>query len=368
MRRCARCLYPDTKPDLHFDAAGVCSACRAQEKPAPEWDAVAGRLGELTAILERGRNGSGYDCIVPSSGGKDSTAQVVNLLALGARPLVVTASTCHLTEMGRANIDNLARLVTTIEVTPNRRVRAILNRAGLELVGDISYPEHVGIFTTPFRMACDLGIPLVFFGENPQRQYGGPPGTAEAREMTLRWVQEFGGMNGLRPADLVGYRGLTDADLCDYLPPARERLAAVGVTAYFLGQFLGWDSHLNAELAVANGMRQGLPCPANLWPFENLDNAQTGLHDHMMYRKFGFGRLVAQASVDIRAGRLSRQEGLALVADRDGLFPYDYAGVPADAMLDRIGLTLATLDPILARFTNKALFAGEADRRPILAC
>ncbi len=198
MKHCVRCLYPDTKPDLHFDEHGVCAACRAHDKRKEiDWGA---RESELLRILETAdRNTSGYDCIVPSSGGKDSHWQVLKLIELGVRPLVVTASTCHLTEIGRQNIDNLARYATTIEVTPNRAIRAKLNRLGLELVGDISWPEHVSIFCTPFRIACDLGIPLIFYGECPQSQYGGPPGTDEAREMTLRWTQEFGGFLGLRP-------------------------------------------------------------------------------------------------------------------------------------------------------------------------
>lgn len=205
MNRCARCLYPDLKPDLFFDDAGVCSACRAfEQRQSVDW---AAREGELLSALEGGRNDSGYDCIVPSSGGKDSHWQVLKLIELGARPLVVTATTCHLTHLGRANIDNLTRYATTMEVVANRGVRAKLNRLGLTMVGDISWPEHAAIFSVPFHAACNLGIPLIFYGECPQEAYGGPPGTESAKEMTLRWVSEFGGFNGLRPSDFVGLDG-----------------------------------------------------------------------------------------------------------------------------------------------------------------
>src|SRR5690606_4376308 len=132
------------------------------------------RRSQLEAILERGKNGTGFDCIVPSSGGKDSHYQVLTLINMGARPLVVTASTCYLTKTGRRNIDNLARYATTIEVTPRTDVRAKLNRIGLQLVGDISYPEHLAIFSVPFQIAAKFGIPLIFYGESPQREYGGP--------------------------------------------------------------------------------------------------------------------------------------------------------------------------------------------------
>lgn len=374
MNRCKLCVLPDTRPDTAF-VDGVCSACISfQNRPRIDWQA---RKEALLALLARAKEtakalGNAYDCIVPSSGGKDSTYQVLTLLELGARPLVVTASTCHLTQIGRANIENLKRYATTIEVSPNARVRAILNRIGFMEVGDISWPEHVSIFTTPFKVACQLGIPFLFYGENPQNQYGGPLGSQDAAVMTRRWVSEFGGFLGLRPWDLVGVDGLTEDDLADYRPPCDEDIETAEIEAHFLGQYLPWDSHENARRASRAGMLWKLPCDASFWPFENLDNAQTGLHDHGMYRKYGFGRLAAQVSVDVRAGRLTRERALELVEQRDGLFPYTYADVPFKEALERINLSEAQMWHTLDKFTNWALFKpyGKDEfvgSRPLLA-
>ena len=370
MIRCRLCVMPNTRPDTPF-VDGICAACIAYAKrPTINW---AERLEQFDQLLRRlGENGSGYDCIVPSSGGKDSHYQVLKIIEMGWRPLLVTASTCHLTHYGRQNIDNLARLATTIEVTPNRTVRAKLNRLGLEMVGDVSWPEHVSIFTTPFRVAADMGIPLLFYGENPQNQYGGPAGSEEARQLTRRWRSEFGGFLGLRPADMVGQLGITERDMTDYAMPEPKINWAAGtgqphdeIEAHFLGQYFPWDSHLNAAAAFADGMHQSLPSPANYWRHENLDNAQTGLHDHMMYRKYGYGRGCAQISVDVRAGRQTRAYAMDWVREFDGLFPYTYAGVNAKTMLARIDLSMGKLVPLLAKFTNKALFKDEKDLRPI---
>ena len=359
MRRCKRCLYPDAKPDLHFDEAGVCSACRNFDARArTDW---AGRERELVALLEKHRRrGAEFDCIVASSGGKDSHHIALELIGRGARPLVVTATTCSPTEIGRANIANLARFATTVEVTPNRSVRARLNRLGLELVGDISWPEHVSIFTTPFRVAVQMGIPLIFYGESPQNQYGGPPGTETAREMTRRWVSEFGGFLGLRPRDAVGQLGITIRDMEDYLPPPASALERAGVEAHFLGQYLPWDSHANAERAMRAGMVAELPFEGNVWPWENLDNAQTGLHDWFGWIKYGYGRACAQLSVDVRAGRLPRDVAEAMLGDLDGRFPHRYAGVPYEDEVERIGLTLKEFWAVAERFTNRDLFPRAA--------
>ena len=362
MIRCKKCLIPSTRPDTEF-IDGVCSACIAYEnRPSINWTA---KKKEMEHILEHGKNDTGYDCIVPSSGGKDSHWQTLTLIEMGAKPLVVTASTCHLTALGRKNIDNLARYATTIEVTPNREVRAKLNRLGLELVGDISWPEHASIFTTPFRVACDLGIPLIFYGENPQNQYGGPMGATNAQEMTQRWVSEFGGFLGLRPSDFIGMDGITERDMQDYMPPKLEKIIKQGIQAHFLGQYLGWDSDRNSRVAKEHGFECSLPALGNYWPCENLDNAQTGIHDHMMYRKYGYGRFVAQISVDIRKGNIHRHEAIKLL-NRDGLLPESYGGVYLTDMLCNIGMTREELFKIMDQFTNWDLFDGEDHHKPIL--
>lgn len=342
--RCSRCVMPNTRPDTPF-IDGVCSACISYaRRPEIDWDA---RKAELMNLLDR----HGGRVLVPSSGGKDSTYQVLTLLEMGADVTIVTARTCHLTAIGRANIDNLARYARTIEVVPNMTVRAKLNRLGLEMVGDISWPEHAAIFSTPFRVAAETGHTLLMYGECPQAEYGGPMGSDQAMQMTRRWVTEFGGFLGLRPADFVGIEGITERDMEDYQPPPETN-----VEAHFLGQYIPWDSHRNAEVAIAHGMSAPhVPCEANLWPAENWDNAQTGIHDYFMLRKYGFGRGCQQASVDVRSGRLPRESALQFVEmfeDKYQWFPERYANVPLTEVLDRIGMASEQFDACVQRFSH----------------
>lgn len=333
MKRCTICLYPDTKPDLTFDENGKCSACQSYERRAfIDWDE---RKKDLLALLDR-HNGR---CIVPSSGGKDSHYQVLKLLELGATPIIVTATTCHLTHVGRKNIDNLSRYATTIEYTPNRTVRAILNRRALDLVGDISWPEHASIFSVPFRFAVMLDIPLIFYGENPQNQYGGPPDSDSARTMTRRWVSEFGGFLGLRQSDFIGQDGIKAHHMEDYLFPSEMDVQRAKLEAHFLGQYLPWDSHENARIAREAGMAQFLPTPANYWIHENLDNAQTGIHDRFCFLKYGYGRACAQISMDIRAGKITRNMGLNLLNAIEKRNIYPYCGVSLETVLEHIGMS-----------------------------
>jgi N-acetyl sugar amidotransferase len=367
MHYCTRCVMPDTKPDLILDAQGVCNACRSYEnRKSVDWDA---RRNELMTIVERYRSatGSKWDCIVPVSGGKDSTFQVVRMRQLGLNPLCITATTCDLSDIGRKNIQNLKNTgVDLIEVSPNPVVRRKLNRIGLRQVGDVSWPEHVGIFTIPVRAAVDFNLPLLVWGENSQNEYGGPAAASKDNVLTRRWLEEFGGLLGLRVSDMIGVEGMTARDMILYTYPSDEELKRVGVTGIFLGHYLPWDGYSNALIAQAHGMTTySNVIEGSLVNYENLDNYQTGIHDYFKYLKFGFGRASDMASLHIRRGRMTRQDGIELVRKHDGAFPWSYLGKSLEDILDDIDLDMDEFMKICDRFTNKRLFRTDSNGKLI---
>ena len=362
IRYCVRCVMPDTKPDLHFDDEGVCAACRSMEsRKEVDWGQ---RQGELLAILDRYRDkdGTNYDCIVPVSGGKDSTYQVIRMLELGMNPLCVTATTDKLSAIGRRNIESLKLLgVDYVEVTVNPLVRRRINRLALTQVGDISWPEHVLIFTIPVRVAVQFGVPLIIWGENSQHEYGGPASAAKNNTLTRRWLEEFGGLLGLRVSDLIGQDGIEARHLIQYTYPSEEQLQRAGVTGLFLGHYLPWDGYGNALIAQAHGFETyHKPVEGSLVNYENLDNVQTGIHDYFKFLKFAFGRATDLACLHVRRGRLSRPDAVKLVRMHDGKFPWEYLGCPLQEVLDEIGMTHDEFVRVCDRFTNKKLFACDS--------
>jgi len=359
---CRRCIMPETKPDLDIDKKGICSACRSYEqRKEVDWTQ---RKQELLAILDRyrSRDGSNYDCIIPVSGGKDSHFQTIRMLELGITPLCVTASTDMLSAIGRRNIENLKRQgVDYIEVSANPVLRRRINRLALTQVGDISWPEHVTIFTIPVRIAVQMSVPLIIWGENSQNEYGGPAAAAQDNVLTRRWLEEFGGLLGLRVSDLVGQEGIEPKHLLQYTYPTDKDLARVGVTGIFLGYYLPWDGYGNALYSQAHGFETYTkPVEGSLVNYENLDNIQTGIHDYFKFLKYGFGRATDLACSHIRRGRLTRQDALKLVKMHDGQFPWIYLGTPIEDVLKEIGLTLAEFIQVCDRFTNKKLFVCDS--------
>lgn len=364
---CKKCCLPSTKPHLSFDEEGVCNACRNYEnRKKVDWDA---RKNELMQILDRYRSkdGSNWDCIIPVSGGKDSTYQVITMLELGMNPLCVTATTCDLTPIGRENIENIKKMgVDYIEVTTNRVVRAKLNRIGLTEVGDISWPEHVSIFTVPVRMAVNFNVPLIIWGENSQNEYGGPAAAVENNVLDRRWLEEFGGMLGLRVNDLVGQEGITKKDLIPFTYPTDEELKRVGVTGIFLGYYIPWEGLHNVLVAKAHGFRSwGKVVEGDYDDYENLDNYQAGIHEYFKFLKFGFGRCSDQASMHIRRGRISRDEAMQVVKERDGAFRWTYLDKKLEDILEPLDITVDEFVKICDEFTNKKLFLTDKNGRLI---
>jgi len=356
---------PETKPDLQMDETGVCSACRYFEhRQEIDWN---DREQELKSVLSRYRSkdGSNYDCIVPVSGGKDSHVQVIRMLELGMNPLCVTATTDMLSDIGRQNIENIKNLgVDYVEMSVNPNIRRKINRLALTQIGDISWPEHVAIFTIPIHFAVKFNIPLIIWGENPQNEYGGPATAGKDQVLTRRWLEEFGGLLGLRVSDLLLEEGIEPKHLIQYTYPSDEDLQRVGVTGIFLGYFIPWDGYANALLAQANGfITYHKTVEGSVVNYENLDNYQTGIHDYFKFLKFAFGRATDISCLHIRRSRLTRSQGIKLVQKHDGKFPWEYLGKSLDEILAPLDMTVEEFIRICDRFTNKKLFIRDANGR-----
>jgi hypothetical protein len=247
--------------------------------------------------------------------------------------------------------------VDHIQVTPNPVVRKKLNRIGLRMVGDISWPEHVGIFTIPIRVATQYGIKLIIWGENSQHEYGGPASAAENSFLDRRWLEEFGGLLGMRVSDLIGMEDIKASDLVTYQYPSIDELDQAKISGLFLGYYFSWDGLSNALISTAHGFTSfPSTIEGSVVNYENVDNYQTGIHDYFKFLKFGFGRATDLACLHIRRERISREQAVKLVKMHDGKFPWTYLGKPIEEILSHIEMSLEEFIQICDKFTNKKIF------------
>jgi N-acetyl sugar amidotransferase len=350
---------PDSKPDILFQD-GVCNAClNYNDRKSIDWNE---RKKELKTILEKYK-GQHYDCIIPVSGGKDSHYQVITILEMGYKPLCITATTCDLTDIGRRNIENIKNLgVDYIEITVNPELRHRLNRIGLEVIGDISWPEHVAIFTIPIRMAINYKVPLIIWGENSQNEYGGPASQVDNNVLNRRWLEEFGGLNGMRVQDIVDTEDVSEKDMWLFTYPTDQELDKIGVTGIFLGYYIPWNGRENAYIAKWYGF-ETYPkiVEGSCVDYENLDNYQTGIHDYFKYLKFGFGRATDLLCMAIRRGQITREQAIEAAKKLDGKYPASYLGKPLEEILKPLGLTVKEFNSICEKFRNKQIIGENGE-------
>tara|TARA_Y100000590_G_scaffold470209_1_gene662782 strand:- start:14459 stop:15598 length:1140 start_codon:yes stop_codon:yes gene_type:complete len=365
MKYCNNCLMPETKPDLAFDQNGKCSACVAfEQRNSINWDS---REKELDEIFKKFKQNLHWDCVVPVSGGKDSTFQVLKVLEYGLKPLCVTSTTCDLSDLGRKNIENIKSFgIDYIEFTSNKKIRKKLNKIGLEEIGDIAWPEHVGIFTIPVIAAVKFNIPLIVWGENSQNEYGGPLSKINNNILDRSWLEEFGGLLGLRVTDLHNAYGIEKKDLLPYIYPSDEELKKANITGIFLGHYIEWDGSKNAEIASLNGFKSyNTIVEGTATPYENLDNYQHGIHDYFKYIKYGFSRATDQVCMAIRRKKITRKDGIDIIKKYDGKYPNIYLGKKLEDIIKEIGIDKNHFDNICDQFTNKKLFKLDNKKKPL---
>lgn len=356
LKYCKKCVMPNTKPDLFFDD-GVCDACGSAEKKGSgiNWEERKKQFENIIEIY-RSKDGKNYDCIVPVSGGKDSHYQVYVIKKIyGLNPLLVCFEATHITELGKKNLENIRKFgCDMIYFKKNPEVYKKMAIEGFKRVGDNEWPNHLGIFTIPVNIAVKFNIPLLIWGENSQLEYGGPATATEKSYLDRRWLEEFGGLLGNRVEDMAGVDGITKEDLLPYQYPSDEDLKRVGVTGLFLGHFFKWDARKQVEIMkhYSLNVKEDGPTEGTYTNYENLDESTYGLHDYLKFVKYGFCRATDHACLDIRNGRITREEGMELVRKYDGTYPY--FGIKS--FIEYSGLNKQEVDSVIDSFTNKQIF------------
>lgn len=360
LKYCKKCIMPATRPEQVFKD-GICDACASADVKHNEIDWQA-RREEFEQILSKYRgDGSYYDCIIPVSGGKDSCYQAITMRdEFGMSPLCVSHTPCDQTEVGRENLEFLRdQGFDLIQVSANRKWYRELVRIGLFKLGDCCWPEHIGIFTAPVRVAVNYKIPLLIWGENSQFEYGGPATKKDNNFLDRNWLEQFQ-MCGHRISDVV-HDGINLNDIKTFHYPSDEEINQIGVTGLFLGYFVKWDTKRNTDMMLDLGWKRNPDGPVEgaYNDIENLDCKWIGgLHDYMKFIKYGYGRATDQLCIEIRAGRMSREQAVnELNKSSEGKIPWKY--IPD--LLDYLGITEAEFLDNLDSFTNKMLFERDSD-------
>lgn len=358
IRYCSRCLMPNSRPRIVFDEDGVCNACRhAEEKrTAVDWEARKRQFIDLIAPY-RSKDGS-WDCIVPWSGGKDSSSIAYKLkFEFGMNPLLVTFSPQVPNEVGIHNREALIQLgFDHFFFRPNQRVHRRLARRFFIERGNQKVAWDAGVNVIPVKVAVKFNIPLVFYAEHGESEYGGKVLSEESKKIR-DFTEVIEHQIGDDPRNWIDEEIRAD-DLNPYVYPALEEIKKVGVKALYFAYFFKWSSYEN-YLYIKDKF-DFRTCPegrteGTFTDFDSLDDKSDNLYYYMQYIKFGFGRAVRDASRMIQNRQLSRAQGLEYARKYDHEFPARYF----KEMLDYLSLSEGEFYEIVDKHRNPEIWKKE---------
>lgn len=328
MQYCKRCVYPASSAvPLAFDSEGICTGCNvAGNRDEIDWDERR-RLFEKLVSRYKSKDGSNYDCIIPVSGGKDSYFQThIIKNELGLNPLLVTYHGNNYTKTGMDNLIQMREAfgVDHIFFTPSIRVLKAMNRLGQTMMGDMNWHAHAGIFTYPIRVSIQMNIPLMIWGEHGFMDLGGMHSYNDFVEFTYRYRHE----HCLRGYEWYDFEeaakkhneDLKKTDLIPWMYPSDEEIDRVGTRGIYISNYFRWDANTHGPMMIEKyGFKAAEePFERTYRTMSNLDDMhENGIHDYMKYIKFGYGRATDHVCKDIRAGKLTREEGIKIVNQMD---------------------------------------------------
>lgn len=323
---CKKCTVSNQRPRITFDEKGVCSACNYAEfkRTKINWKS---REAELVELCNKHRKGNGeYDVIVPCSGGKDGGFVAHQLkYKYGMNPLAVTWAPLKATAIGRQNLDAfIASGFNHILGTPNPQVTQKLTHLSFKHLGDPFQPFIYGQTNFPLHMAVKNNVQLIMYGENGEVEYGGDMKNAfrPTRDIQDHDKHYFSGL----PPEFWAEHGVSLADLYPFMAPRFEDIKQNNTEIHFFGHYKFWDPQENFYYCKEHtGFTPNTERSEGTYSkYASLDDQIDGFHYYLAYIKFGIGRTTSDAAHEIRDGKITREEGVALVKRYDHEFPRKY--------------------------------------------
>lgn len=349
-----------TRPRISFDERGWCNACQwMEEKKQMDWSA---RESELRRILGNYQSKTGdFDCVVPVSGGKDGSYVAYTLKhKYKMNPLAVTVRPALELAIGNQNLLNFIQSgFDHIHISPNPKVLDRLNKYGFIEKGFPYYGWLIAIMSAVIKLAVKFNIPLLFYGEDGEIEYGGSIESKNKAFYDIEYMKRIYLESGHEKvfAKMLQDADITEADLYWFKFPEDHEIAHTDLSFTHWSYFEAWDSYRNYITAKTHCgfIEKEEGSQDTFTNFSQNDQALYALHAYLMYLKFGFGRATQDAGIEIRRGAMTRDQAINLVRMYDNRYPHELI----DTYLDYYRMSKFEFDKVLDRHVNKKLFVKE---------
>ena len=348
---CKNCLNMSTRPRIKFSEKGICNACSwSFQKKKVNWGK---RKKMLSEIFKKHKTSDVYDCVVPISGGKDGTSiahKIVN--NFNKKPLCVTIRPPLELEIGKKNLENFFKLgIDHIHVTPNLKTMREINKIGLLQYGQPYYGWLVSIHTAVIRVAKQNNISLIVYAEDGELEYGGSDSNKDfpiysANYQKKVYLSEKHGKvlkkSKIKKSDLFWFNYPNDISNLKFI---------------HWSFFEPWDPYKNYLYAKkhCNLIDYDQSNEGTFTNFAQNDQALYALHCYFMFLKFGFGRALQDAGIEIRRGAMERNQAINLVKIYDHRFPFQFL----DLYLEYYKMNKKSFFNLIDKFANKKILKKE---------
>ena len=356
---CKRCTMPDSRPRIVFNKDGVCNAClHSDEKKKIDWENRREEFLELIKEIKdfEKTTKSKYSCIVPWSGGKDSTSIALKLkLEYGLNPLLVTFSPLIENECGVFNRKELSKMgFDSVLITPNQKISKELAKRFFIERGNPKVAWDAGVNSAPLTIALNYKIPFVFYAEHGESEYGGLVLDDESqKKRDIREVIEH--QIGDYPENWIS-ESIMEKDLAPYIYPNEVELKKLNITAFYFSYFFRWSM-----LENYNYVKKVMPnfkthpnkrTQGTFTDFDSLDDKIDCLYYYMQYIKFGFGRATRDSCRMVQNDQMNREEAINLSRKYDSEFPED----DFEEVLDFLDINQEEFDKIVNKHRNSEIW------------
>ena len=357
---CNHCLMLSTRPRITFNDEGVCSACQwaEEKKTTVDWEK---RKKELKDFCDKYRSNSGFDVVVPVSGGKDSSMVAHKLkYEYNMNPLCVNVN--HFvdvnTEMNEINLKNFVKNgFELIRLYPNQKIERDIDKIGLTEYGQPYFGWMTSMVLAPIKIALKFNIPFIMYGEEGEVEYGGSVKLKNTPVYSIEDTVKLY-LSGIHPKTYLNK--YSEKDLYWWLPPYEDEIKKLNPAVAHWSYFENWDSNYNYEYAkkYVGLQTQKSNSSGTYNNFAQTDGILYPLHTYFMYLKFGFARCTQDVCIDIRSGKITREEGIKLINKYDEVYPEQFE----EKYLEYYQMTKEEFEFVIDKFANKDLLEKKNGR------
>ena len=348
---------PSSRPRITFNPKGICNACEnSEKKKLIDWKARKKLFLDIIKKHKENKNNNPYyDCIVPWSGGKDSSSIAHKIKNdYGLNPLLVTFSPLIPNNIGEKNRDALLKLgFDSIFVKPNNNVSRKLAQRFFKERGNPKVAWDAGVNSAPIRVALNYKIPLVFYAEHGESEYGGLVLSEESlfrRDLTEVIEHQIGDYPENWNNDEISLK-----NLAPYIYPEENEFKKFKVEALYFSYFFKWSMFDNYEYVKENipGFEK-LPqkTDGTFTDFDSLDDKIDNVYYYLQYIKFGFGRATRDACRLIQNGHMTREEAITMA----NLYDHEFPKTNFEDVLSYLKLNQNEFDEIVNKHRNHEIW------------